>query len=216
MITARHQHLQQLFFRWYFRRLFKRQFSHFEGVLAETDPQKSVCWISNHSSWWDGVWPLLLNEKHEKRPFYVLMLEKELKKRPFLRALGSFSIAPGERSMAETGQYLASLLRQPENLVLLYPQGQLESMAETDIRFAPGMLRYACRENEHIQWLMSAFLVDYGASPKPTVFHYHQLKCYAGEVDAAVIERDYQHFYNSARQNHIIMLHMQHNTKSKP
>lgn len=215
MLTARHQWFIQAFFGWYFRFTFRRQFAGFIGELPDCPPNKAVCWLSNHSNWWDGVWPLLLNGQVWKRRFYVLMLQKELEKRQFLRGLGAFSIAPGQRSMVESGKYLASLLHSPQNVVLLYPQGQLESMHEHQIRFAPGMLRYACQQNEQINWLFSAFFLDYGAQPKAAVYHYHQLLSFEVRPSAEEINRLYQEFYTEQRLLHVKMMHMQHKSISE-
>jgi len=214
MLTAKHDRLGQLFFGWYFRRLFKKQFAGFVGTLPALPNGKAVCWLSNHSSWWDGVWPLLLNAKYSKRDFYVLMLEKELSKRQFLRGLGAFSIAPGQRSMVESGQYLVKLLHSQQNIVLLYPQGQLESLYEHQIRFAPGMLRYACQQNEQITWLFSAFFVDYGSNSQPYVYHYHQLYDFHVRPSVEEINILYQQFFTENKHAHINMMHMQHNQKA--
>jgi hypothetical protein len=210
MLQARHHWFIQAFFGWYFRFTFRRQFTAFVGEMPICPSNKAVCWLSNHSSWWDGVWPLLLNAQHEKRKFYVLMLEKELRKRQFLRALGAFSIAPGQRSVVESGQYLANLLHNQQNIVLLYPQGQIESMHERQIRFAPGMLRYACQVNSEINWLFSAFFVDYGAFSKPTVYHYHKLVSFDVRPSAEEINFLYQEFYEQQRQQQVKMMHKQH------
>lgn len=214
MLTAKHHRLGQLFFNWYFRRLFKKQFTEFIGSLPVLPADKAVCWLSNHSSWWDGVWPLLLNAQYLQRSFYVLMLEKELLKRQFLRSLGAFSIAPGQRSMVESGQYLAKLLHNQQNIVLLYPQGQLESMHEHQIRFEPGMLRYACQQNSQVNWLFSVFFVDYGANAKPTVYHYHQLQSFEVRPSADEINSLYQQFYTDRKLAQIEMMHMQHNSRA--
>ncbi len=210
MLKAQHSRLAQRFFGWYFRMIFNRHFAGFIGELPSSQVDRAVCWISNHSSWWDGVWPLMLNAKHEKRPFYVMMLEKELIKRRFLRGLGAFSIAPGQRTMVESGQYLANLLQVPQNLVLIYPQGQLESMLETHIQFAAGVLRYACNTNEQVQWLFSAFFVDYGSNMKPNVYHYHHLHQFENRPTPGQINTIYQEFYDAQKLLHINMMHMQH------
>lgn len=213
MLKAQHHWLIQAFFGWYFRFTFRRQFAGFVGELPACPDGKAVCWLSNHSSWWDGVWPLMLNTQQGKRSFYVLMLEKELLKRKFLQGLGAFSIAPGQRSVVESGQYLANLLHSPQNVVLLYPQGQLESMHEHQIRFAPGMLRYACQQNDQINWLFSVFFVDFGANPKASVYHYHQLYTFDIRPSAEEINRLYQLFFDEQKQKHVRMMHMQHNQK---
>ncbi len=216
MLKAQHHWFIQLFFGWYFRFTFRRQFAAFVGEMPVLSKDKAVCWLSNHTSWWDGIWPLLLNAKYVKRPFYVLMLEKELQKRQYLRGLGAFSIAPGSRSVVESGQYLVDLLYSPQNIVLLYPQGQLESMHEHQIRFAPGMLRYACQQNDAIYWLFSAFFLDFGANSKATVYHYHQVMTFEIRPSAEEISRLYQLFYDEQRQKQIRMVHMQHKqTKAK-
>lgn len=206
MLKAKHQPFLQWFFGVYFKWLFRQQFRAFIGTFPLLNKEKSLCWLSNHSSWWDGVWPLMLHSQHSKRRFFVLMLDQELKKRKFLRALGAFSIAPGQREMVLTANYIESLLENPDNSVLLYPQGQIVSAQEQQIVFQQGMLRAACRKNERLEWLFSAFWVEYENQPKAAVYHYHLLKSYQETPQPEQLERDYQAFYKQQLLEHTTLV----------
>lgn len=195
MLKANHQSFLKWFFGLYFKWLFRQQFKGFVGTFPVLNKDKSLCWLSNHSSWWDGVWPLMLHSQHSDKRFFVMMLENELKKRKFLSALGAFSIAPGHREMVITANYLENLLDTANNSVLIYPQGQIVSAQEQHMVFQKGMLRAACRKNAQLEWLFSAFWVEYENHPKPLVYHYHLLKTYTDTPDATQIEYDYQTFY---------------------
>lgn len=198
MIRARHHWLYQLFFDRYFRWIFNRQFRAFEGELLPPPSDGAVCWLSNHTSWWDGVWPLLLHTRIQRK-FYVLMLENQLKTRLFLSRLGAFSIQPGSRTMVDTGTYMRNVLQDARNCVLIYPQGQIESAGKHHIHFQPGILRYALQSGEDVQWLFSAFFTEYGDQPKPTVYHYHHWHNFNPQTSATELERAYQLFYDSCR-----------------
>jgi hypothetical protein len=51
------------------------------------------------------------------------MPEEQLATRMFLNKAGAFSIKPGSRSAIESLNYASSLLYEPENLVVVFPQG---------------------------------------------------------------------------------------------
>lgn len=84
---------------------------------------------ANHSSWWDGFALWRLARAHGFTG-YCIMEERNLKRWPFLRRLGAFSIRRGDaRSSLETLRYAARLLKQPRTAVAVFPQGVLDPHA---------------------------------------------------------------------------------------
>jgi 1-acyl-sn-glycerol-3-phosphate acyltransferase len=98
--------------------------------------------VSNHVSWWDGF---ILHDVHQKvRPkkaLYIVMLERELAKRPFLKRLGGVGFDP------ESTSSLRSLLRDlkelrsrtPEFSVLFFPQGRIWPSFRRPLGFRGGV-----------------------------------------------------------------------------
>ena len=114
----------------------------FKEVIIEGErinPEHSIVLIGNHISWWDGFFALYLNQHIFNKQYYVMMLEKELRKQRFMRQGGAFSIEPGSRSMVRSFAYTQELLASPQNLVTIFPQGKIHSQYETAISFQPGI-----------------------------------------------------------------------------
>jgi hypothetical protein len=55
-----------------------------------------------------------------------------MEKKWWLRHLGSFSVDPGKLSVNESLAYAAEILNEPGNLLLFFPQGNLESCSYQD------------------------------------------------------------------------------------
>ncbi|MEZ4829408.1 MAG: lysophospholipid acyltransferase family protein [Bacteroidia bacterium] len=167
----------------------------FSGPVSP-DPSRSMLMVGNHISWWDGFWPMILNKKLFGKKYHVMMLEAELSKRPFMRRGGAFSINPGNRSMVESLRYTAGLLENPENMVLMYPQGKIHSVYESTFEFQPGIEKIIGVCRKPVQVVFFASLLDYGSFPLPTLRMY--MEEYTGEPAAAVISGAYTRFYLNA------------------
>jgi len=173
MIKAHHTTLGQWFWAQFSKWSIKLRFHTFRiEKTVKADPQRPMLLIGNHISWWDGFWPLWLNRKYFRKRFHVMMLEEELKKRRFMRQGGAFSIHPNKRSMLESLDYVNELLKDADNLVVIYPQGKIHSMSDHRIRFEKGLERILTVCGEETQVVFSVVLVDYFARARPTVFYY--------------------------------------------
>lgn len=105
----------------------------------------STLYLGNHNSWWDGLVPLLLNEKIFRKRARAMMDEDQLKKIPFFRKLGTFSINRRHpRKALKSLAYAAGLLNDapPGKGIGLwvYPEGKLVA-AETPIAIESGIPR---------------------------------------------------------------------------
>ena len=165
-------------------------------VEGEEEYKKgSILLIGNHISWWDGFFALWLNQQVFQRNYYVMMLEEELNKRKFMRQGGAFSINPGNRSIVESLSYTTSLLNDPGNLVVVFPQGKIHSQYETDIVFQPGIGKILDRVEGKTQVVFYAAHMDYLSYPKP-ILHF-RLKSYVHQKgnSSSVIENAYREHY---------------------
>ncbi len=157
--------------------------------------------ISNHISWWDGIWIMYLNIKHFGRKFHVMMLEEQIKKFRITNMVGAYSVKKGSRSIIETLNYTNEILTDNRNMVLMFPQGEIQSVYNTIIRFEKGIERLIKENQGKIQVVFIANLIDYFSQEKPTLFIY--LKEPGMElITLDAIEKEYNIFYSdSVSQN---------------
>ncbi|MDI6401587.1 lysophospholipid acyltransferase family protein, partial [Balneolaceae bacterium ANBcel3] len=120
-------------FYWYTSWLFHRRF---QAVWLDNSchppGSRSVLFIGNHNSWWDGLIPLVLNERIYKLKGRAMMDEEQLRKHLFFRQLGTFSINRSHpRKAIRSLQYAASLINNAKEGagigLWMYPEGKLVS-----------------------------------------------------------------------------------------
>lgn len=168
------------------------------------DKQLPVLVVSNHCSWWDGFWVMYLNLKLFHRRFYFMMLEEQLKKHMFFNKAGGFSVRKGSRSVIETLNYTADLLNDKNNIVLMFPQGEIESVYNREICFGKGIEHVLRKLNRNLHMVFLVNLIDYFSHPKPGLYMY--FREYKGNnYDTEALEREYREFYKSAIENNIRM-----------
>jgi hypothetical protein len=105
-----------------------------------------------------------------------MSLKKQLQKNSWLKYCGSFSIDPGKRSIAESFRYAGSILSEPGNLLLFYPQGNLESLFTRTIRFEDGLNEIVPKIKGKCQLIWCSNLIEYFESTRPTV-EFNLLDC---------------------------------------
>ena len=130
MIRARHHLLAKAIFYSYIHMILRKDYSRFwlSGRLPDFPGDRAVLAVPNHIGWWDGFFIHGLNRLVWKRPFYIMMLERQLRRYWYFRFVGAYSVRPGSpRSVRESMEYTAGLLSHPKNLVVMYPEGELRS-----------------------------------------------------------------------------------------
>lgn len=148
MIKAQKHKFFDFIFLKYLYKIFKSNFHsvnviEFENLkmqLDKLDKTKNIIFIQNHSYWWDGFIAYILNEKYFGYNYYVMMLEKQLKKFTFFKRIGAFSIEPtSPKSIIESINYAVDLLNNDitndktnnkhdnkRNSLLIFPQGKTQ------------------------------------------------------------------------------------------
>ncbi len=135
MITARKSAWFQKLFSLYNRNLLWRRF---DGVRARGLSQLKarrrdapLVIYCNHSSSWDGL--LAFHVSHMcGLDSYAMMEEKHLRKYPFHRRLGAFSVVREDpRAALGSIDYAARLLRDKDRVLWIFPQGET---APNDVR----------------------------------------------------------------------------------
>jgi 1-acyl-sn-glycerol-3-phosphate acyltransferase len=202
MIRATHHWLIAPFFDCYTLFQVKRHFKRVVFDIANADSGLPLFVIANHISWWDGFWINYLNLKMFKRRFYFMMLEEQLHKHWFFRYAGGFSVKKHSRSAIDSIVYASQLLADCRNMVLVFPQGAIQSTYTREFIFEKGIESIFKRVSTDFQILFIANLVDYYSSPSPSLF-VHVEVCECRTVDA--IQQAYNRFYNEALVKHMLL-----------
>jgi 1-acyl-sn-glycerol-3-phosphate acyltransferase len=142
----------------------------FEPV--EVDSQKSVLLIANHFSFWDSLILYIASYKLLKKKFYVMVRQDTTIQLKYLKYGGAFSVNKNSRDMLQSLDYAAELLSDPQNLVLIFPQGKLYSNFVDDIHFEKGIIKVIERAEGKFQLLFAATFVQYLKHKKPSATVY--------------------------------------------
>ncbi len=200
ILKSKHNFFIYPFFKWYTRKSIKRHFGIIQIMGALNDKKLPVLLISNHLSWWDGFWADYVNQKLFRRVFHFMMLEEQLRKYWLSNYVGGYSVNKSSRSMVETLDYTSELLSNPENLVLIFPQGEIQSMHNQSIEFERGLGRILKNQVNKIQIVFLVNLVDYFSNQKPGIYFYVQE--YMGDaIDLQSIQNSYNKFYSESVDN---------------
>lgn len=198
MIKPARYLLTDWFWRQYFRFIIKADFHQFSfSNDVSINREKALLVLGNHFSWWDGFFLYHLNELFFHKQFHVMMLEEQLKQYSFLRYSGAYSVQRKGKQLIESLQYTSRLLETPQNMVLIFPQGKIESMHTPYIHFEKGIKHIADHCEKDIQILFSVALIDYASYRKPALQVYlkeymHYKTCSLAEIEKAFNDH-YQH-----------------------
>jgi len=184
----------RVFFNLYSSYKLKNQFREISYIGNFEDAGLPVLIISNHFSWWDGFIQLQLNNRFFKRRFHVMMLEEQLNKFRILNKGGAFSVQKNSRDIIESLNYSVEILSDPKNVLLLFPQGEIQSLYTTYFRFESG-LNYLLRNLEtDIQLVFNVNLVDYLSNKKPELKVYFKTYTLRSDSTLKRIESDFNVF----------------------
>ncbi|SKB91116.1 1-acyl-sn-glycerol-3-phosphate acyltransferase [Daejeonella lutea] len=181
IIKARQNHLliktAGKFLNWFLRRRFNKLIINHVNIK----PGHSYILMSNHFSFWDGFLAayLAFNAIHKTRGlngFYIMVLKKQMQMNPWLKYFGCFSISPGTASVNESLEYAAEILNTPGNLLLMFPQGNLESHHIRTILMKDGISHIVPQIRNDCQLLWSSTIIEYFESLKPSTY-FHMLDC---------------------------------------
>jgi 1-acyl-sn-glycerol-3-phosphate acyltransferase len=203
IIKSKHHIFYYNWFRLYYAKWKVRR--NFHEVTISGDFQEKnlpILLISNHVSWWDGIWAMYLNLVFFKRKFHFMMLEDQIKQFPVCNKVGGYSIKRGSRSMVESMQYTAELLADNRNMVLIFPQGDIQSIYNHTILFEKGLEHIMKKIGGRVQIIFMASLVDYYSNPKPGLFIYFREYCLS-DTELTQIQHDYNAFYSQSIEANI-------------
>ncbi|SMC71377.1 1-acyl-sn-glycerol-3-phosphate acyltransferase [Pedobacter nyackensis] len=154
--------------------------------------------LMNHYSFNDGPLMHLLCRKVLKKEFKVMVLEEQMHNFRPLKYIGCFSVNKKSKSIVDSLNYAASLLKDPENMLGIFPQGGVYSQHLDRIHFEQGLDRILKKNKQPIQVVFAVVLLDFLANFKPKANVY--LMDYSGEQDSVKMEKAYNIFYQSCKQ----------------
>ncbi len=194
ILKAQHNFFIYPFFKWYAGFIIKPHFGTVKIIGELKEKELPILLISNHISWWDGFWAMYINLNVLHRKYHFMMLEEQLRKYWFFNYTGGFSVCKKSKSIIETLKYSSELLSDNKNMVLVFPQGEIQSIHNQNIKFENGLERILKNKENSVQVVFLANLIDYFSNRKPGI--YMHIQEYAnGGFDMKSIEENYNLFY---------------------
>lgn len=103
-------------------------------------------------------------------------------------------MAKKSKSLIETIQYTSELLQHPGYAVLMFPQGEIQSMHLHQFHFEKGIEKIIGYTANPFQIVMLANIVDYFSEAKPNLTICYEE--FSGKPTAREIERSYNDFFS--------------------
>lgn len=180
-----------------------RKFKKIEISGALPQDNHSVLLLQNHFSWWDGFIGSYVAYKYLNRSYHVMVQEDQLRQRPYFRYKGAFSIKKKSRQIFESLDYTNALLEDAANMVVVFPQGKLQSIHTRDITVEKGVCKLLEKIPENCQVLYNAVIVNFFESFKPSL-HCHLFDCGIGKkIDISNFEAQLSAFHREAMENSV-------------
>jgi 1-acyl-sn-glycerol-3-phosphate acyltransferase len=187
-------------FKRYVQRIVGKQFHELVFNTIEVDNSRSVLLIANHYSFWDALILFCINELSLKKKFHAMILEDTSKKEKFLKYAGAFSVAKNSRDVVKSLAYAAKLLEDPQNLVLMFPQGKLYSNFVNHIHFEKGVQHIIKQAGGNFQLVFAAAFIQYFQHKKQTATVYLKAvsENFAGK-GINHLQSAYQQYYEASK-----------------
>ncbi len=199
MIKASHKKIWYSIISTYTKIGLKRCFAGRDHHIQCKISDKPILLISNHFCFWDGLIQLTQSRHIFKRRFYVMMLHSQLKLSPYLRKIGAFSVAKGSREIISSLDYSCSILENSSNMLLIFPQGRIESLYTHKFRFQKGLQYILDRKGESVQIIFNINLIDYGAGKRPFLTSYFGEYNSDKDLSLSSLEAEYNLFANECK-----------------
>lgn len=192
MIEPKHNNIARFIFNAYEYKILKKSFNRFILLNEEiqVNENKSVIFLPNHFSWWDGFFvDFLVRISEINKKFHIIMLEEQLKKYWFFRFLGASGFNPSNpKSIVKLSNFLNNLLKSPINLVVFYPQGEIQ-VFDNDLHIKEGLAYFLKDITNKVEIHYPFFKIQYFENRLPDLI----CKVYPG-VAAGTIVSDYPSF----------------------
>ena len=170
MLTARHDPWAEALFAVYNRRLLRGHFHALRllGQPPAPPPGLPLLIVPNHSTWWDGLFLYELNRRLLGRRLHLMVLEEHVNRLRFLRRVGAFTIRQGRRGEVTSSlAYAASVLGDPANVLVLFPQGAIRHASCRPLGFQRGVENILARHGAPVGILPLAIRCEYYENQRP-------------------------------------------------
>jgi 1-acyl-sn-glycerol-3-phosphate acyltransferase len=117
----------------------------------------------------------------------------------FLNKAGAFSISKGSRSIIESLDYCREILSKRRNLLVIYPQGTIQSAYLKQFKFQKGLERLLTETGQDLQLVFMASLIEYFSERKPRLDIYLCRMPVSGKPSIKKIEAEYNRFFDACR-----------------
>jgi chlorobactene lauroyltransferase len=125
----------------YVRSLFWRRF-HRVWVDQKYRPvaQNKTIYYLNHTSWWDGLIPLLLNRTLLRQNARAMMEDKQMVQHSFFKKIGAFSInLSNQKAVITSLRYAVASMQRPGASLYIYPEGKIVPFSTEKPVFKKGL-----------------------------------------------------------------------------
>lgn len=172
MIKAERKKWAIFIFDLYLKRLLKNHFSSFVLIneIPEIDNSKALVVIPNHFSWWDGFFVYHLMKLTVKKNVHIMMLEEQLRRYWFFQKIGCYSVNPQNPSSSVSSiKYSLELLSNPENSIVIFPQGEIEPYEKRPVTYQKGVETLCNKSQTGFDIIPIAFKIYYTNEKLPSI-----------------------------------------------
>lgn len=137
-------------FAFYTRILFSTRFKHiYIDQYYRPDAERKTIYYLNHTSWWDGLIPLLLNRKRLKQNARAMMEDTQMMQYRLFSKIGAFSVnLKNPRSTLVSLRYAVDSMERKNASLFIYPEGKIVpfSTQKPDFKKGLGWISNQCPE----------------------------------------------------------------------
>ena len=199
MIKADHKNWARCLFDFYINNLLRKNFVNYylANDYPQIDKDSGIILTPNHISWWDGFFADYIVKSFSGRKLYIMMLEEQLKRFRFFQKLGAYSINPSSiSSILSAAKYTREILKDKNNLVVIYPQGTIEPYEKRPLSIKKGLKLFIENVQEEVAVIPAAFRIQYFNEKKPSV-----IARFGNIMKTETVSSDYQSYINEFYNN---------------
>ena len=200
MIYPKKNKLIYGFFRFYIPWIIRRNFYTVNFNPVVINPDKAVLLLANHFGWWDAFLLYDVFRKLTDKKLYVMVIEDTMQREWAIKYIGAFSVNKKPREIIASLAYATTLLADPKNLVLIFPQGKLYSNLVNEVHFEKGIIKIIDQAKDKFQLIYATTFIENFQHKKPTANIYLSANTNCTFEDIKAITGSYQQHYNTSRQ----------------
>ncbi len=138
--------------------------------VQDLDRSAPMILYANHSCWWDGLVEFFLTYDILHTDAFLMMEEQQLQRYRFFTRIGAFSVSHGSgKALMHSLNYARELLRGPNRMLCMYPQGEILPNDERPLRFQSGLCSII-EQTANAQLVAVAHRYEFVGEQKPEVF----------------------------------------------